>query len=93
MDLEIIIKGGVELKEWYPKIYEAFEEKIIKLALDEFPGVGGVFLSSELTPRHAQEEADREKIKQEKFNQILIKVLTEPELLEQIRDGATASAE
>ena len=93
MDIEIVIKGGVELSEWYPEKYAAFEEKILKMVLDEFPGVSGCHLSSELTPRHAKEEAIREKIKQKEFNQTLIKVLAKPEVQELIRNGATASAE
>lgn len=55
MDIEIVIKGGVELSKFYPEKYAAFEESLIKMVLDEFPGVSGCHLGSEVTPRHAKE--------------------------------------
>ena len=85
MDIEIVIKGGVEISKFYPKKYAAFEEALLKLVLDEFPGVSGCHLASELTPRHKKEEAARERLKQEKFNQTLIEVLADPEVQELFR--------
>ena len=93
MDIEIVIKGGVELSEWYPKKYEVFERKINDMIAEMFPGVGGWIISPELTDRHQEEEAAREQIKQKEFNRTLIKVLAKPEVQEMIRNIATASAE
>jgi hypothetical protein len=94
VDIDIIIKGGEELSEFYPKNYEKFEEKISDLISEMFPGVGGWEISPELTDRHQAEKKDREQKRQEEFKKTLISILKEPELLEKIRAirGATASS-
>ena len=84
MDIDIVIKGGQELSEFYPKNYEAFEKEIGNLILKMFPGVGGWCISPRLTDRHQAEKEQREKAEQEHFNQILIRVLEEPEIKEKI---------
>jgi hypothetical protein len=82
MDIEIIVKGGEELSEWYPKNYEKFEKKISDLISEMFPGVGGWCISPELTDRHQGEKEQREKVRQEHFKQTLFSVLKKnPKLL------------
>ena len=86
MDIDIVIKGGQELSEFYPKNYEAFEKEIGNLILKMFPGVGGWCISPRLTERHQAEKEQREEAEQEHFKQILIRVLDKhPELQEKIR--------
>jgi hypothetical protein len=93
MDIDIVIKGGQELSEFYPKNYEAFEKKISEMIVEMFPGVGGWWISPVLTDRHQAEEEQREKIGQEHFKQTLIRVLNKyPELLEKIRAEPAPSA-
>ena len=87
-DIEIIIKGGEELSEFYPKNYEKFEKKIGESIVEMFPGVGCWFISSELTDRHKAEEKEREQKRKEQFKQTLISVLEKhPELLKPVIDG------
>jgi len=78
MDIEIIIKGGEELSEFYPKNYKAFEKKISEMILEMFPGVGGWWISPELTDKHQTEENKRQQIRQQKYKETLLKVLREP---------------
>lgn len=92
MDIDIIIKGGEELSKFYPKNYEKFVEKVGDLILDMFPGVGGWGISSELTDRHKAEEAKREQREQERFEEMLIRVLESPEGQEILRQRITAEA-
>ena len=84
MDIEIIIKGGEELQELYPKNYEKFNEKISELILEMFPGVGGWCISPRLTERHQAEKEQREQKKQEEFEKTFFEVLKEPEVQEKI---------
>ena len=89
MDIEIIIKGGEELSEFYPKNYEAFQKKIGELILDAFPGVGGWCFSSKLTDRHQAEEQKREQIRDENFKQTLIRVFDKPEFQDKLHKMAS----
>ena len=92
MDIELIIKGGEELEEYYPKNYEAFREKIGDLIIEMFPGVGGWWFSSELTDRHKKEEEKREQMQDKQFKRVLTKVFKEPEIQDLLRQRITAMA-
>ncbi len=46
MDVDVVVKGGEELKELHPKQYEKLENKIVSMICD-IPGVGSVVLSNE----------------------------------------------
>ena len=78
MDIEIIIKGGEELSEFYPRNYERFNEKINDLITEMFPGVNGWIVSSVLTDRHQAEKDNRERLREEEFKQTLIRIFEEP---------------
>jgi len=79
MDIEIVIKGGEELSEFYPKNYEVFCKKINELIGEMFPGVGGWWISSVLTDRHQAEKQERERMRDEEIKNALIEVFKEPE--------------
>ena len=63
MDIEIIIKGAVELKEFYPKKYEVFVEQVGELILNAFPGVSGWSIEEEMTRNRYEQEKKRKQIK------------------------------
>jgi hypothetical protein len=90
MDIEIIINGGDELMEFYPKNYEKFVEKIGDLILDMFPGVSGWGLSTKPTHRAQEAQKRREAREQEEFCKTLIEVLKKPEFQEIIRQRIEA---
>jgi len=52
MEIEIVVEGGEELSEYYPKNYEMFREKIGDLIIEMFPGVDCWWFSSEPIARH-----------------------------------------
>jgi hypothetical protein len=85
MELDITIKGGVELKKFYPAEYEAFMSELSEKIMDTFPGVDGFSIGSELTDRHKADEEGRERIRKEEFGQTLTKVLKEPEFQQILR--------
>ena len=78
MDIEIIIKGGEELSEFYPKNYERFNEKINELIGEMFPGVGGWIVSPVLTDKHQAEKDEREGLREEQVKQALIRIFERP---------------
>jgi hypothetical protein len=83
MDIEIIIDGGEELREFYPKHYEKFEEKISELITGMFPGVGGWCISPKLTKRHQEQEREQEELRAQEFEQTFFRVIEKyPEVRE-----------
>ncbi len=88
MDLEIIIKGGVELQQFYPKKYEAFQEKIEQMIMDTFPGVMGYSIGSEPTAYHQAQQQRREDKEEEALKQALIDVFKEPEVQAMLQQQA-----
>jgi hypothetical protein len=92
MDIDIIIKGGEELSEYYPKNYEAFQEKISDLIVEMFPGVGGWCLSSELTERHQAEKKKREEIQAREFKETFLRLLDEDAEVRELFQGKAASS-
>ena len=86
IDIDIIIKGGSELSEMYPKEYERFVEELSEKVMDLFPVVGGCFTGSRLTDRHKAEEEAREKVRDQKFKTELIEILKEPEIQKKIQE-------
>jgi hypothetical protein len=85
IDIDIVIEGGEELEEYYPKNYEAFQEKIGDLIVEMFPGVGGWAFRSELTKDHRVQKQERERLRKEEFKEALIRVLQEPEFQDELR--------
>jgi len=83
MDIEIIIKGGVELSESNPKKYAALEEKITEMFM-KFPEVGSVMTSREKWWMAQRSEQARQKARDQEFKTALIKVLQDPEIREKI---------
>ena len=79
MDIEIIIKGGEELGEHYPKKFDVVEDKISNMFLDRFPEVTGTIISRELNPMAQLRERKRQEAENLKFKNALIEVLKEPE--------------
>jgi hypothetical protein len=89
MDIEIIVEGGKELSEWYPRHYELFEEKVGDMIVKMFPGVGSWIISPRLTARHQEEEQERQQRREQRerveIKQALVEVLKESEFQEKIR--------
>ena len=79
MDIEIIIKGAVELKEFYPKKYEVFVEQVGELILNAFPGVSGWSIEEEMTRNRYEQEKKRKQMRDEEITKAIIEVLKEPE--------------
>jgi hypothetical protein len=92
MEIDIRVKGGIELSKFYPDEYEKFEEKIGDLIIEMFPGVDGFFMGKELTDRHKAEEEKREQIREKEFKETLIRVLESPEGREILRARVGALA-
>ena len=96
MEIEIVIKGGEELSEYYPKNYEKFQKMIGDNIHDLFPGVGVYSIASELTENHQAEKKEREQLQEQRDKELLVKILQEPEFHEKIqaiRAAAPASEE
>jgi len=84
MDIEIVIKGGEELGEHYPKKFDTVEDKISNMFLNRFPEVTGTVISRELSPMAQLRERKWQEAENLKFKNALIEVLKEPEFQEKI---------
>jgi hypothetical protein len=86
MYIEIVIKGGQELSEFYPKKYKVFEKKLIKLTeMFPYPGVDGLGISPQLTDHHQNEKDEREKLRDKRYEQEILRALDDPEVRKMIR--------
>ena len=90
MDLDIVIKGGIDLKKIDPARYEAFEEKLGELVLDTFPEVGGCFQSPEPGCLRSKDAKTPEQIRRDEIIRALSEVLKEPEFQGMLRKAIEA---
>lgn len=93
LEVEIVIKGGDTLSSFYPKEYDAFVDTLTNMVFDTFPGVIGCIIGSEMTDIEKYRKEEREKAREEKLKQTVIKILKEPEIQELIKGRLAVAGE
>lgn len=86
MEINIIIKGGVELEKFYPKKYETFMKDLPEMVMQAFPGVDGCLIDTKLTDRHKAEQEKREAMRREELKQEISLLMEDPVFLEKMRN-------
>ena len=90
MDIEIIIKGGDELKMLYPLEYETFEKKIGEMIMDFFPIVNLYMFTSEECIFPANRKEAQDLIEKKKFREALTEAFKDPEIQDIIKQRCVA---
>lgn len=88
LDIELIVKGGDELAEFYPEKYGAFEKKLSALVMDTFPGAGTCSVESQPGWQAEAREKRRKEKEEEELKQALIELFQEPEIQAMIQNRA-----